>query len=300
MSSIEIISDKLIVRGGSSFGEHCFTSGNTVPVFNIETFHALNQAIGFVKYKNRNNGDVFYRGQCKLYNSMLPSIFHKRKTLGSRHKAQESLNKVISNISTDVSLSKSMGFKAGDDFTVIEGMLQHYGYPTRCIDVVDNHWVALWFGLYEHICLSESDQYFTLKRRDFIPKWSLNTADERGYQYLIMLCANKSVDSTSGVIRGEDVITVDLRVALPSMFIRPHAQHGVVLKKVGQCGDEDFDLSSRVVAIFRLRIEDVSQWLGNGQLLTQDSLFPSKAFDFGYNILLKRQQDLNLHLIQYL
>lgn len=30
---------------------------------------------------------------------------------------------------------------------IIEGMLQHYGIETRCIDAVDSHWIALWFGL---------------------------------------------------------------------------------------------------------------------------------------------------------
>ena len=32
---------------------------------------------------------------------------------------------------------------------VIEAVLQHYGATTYCVDFVDNHWTALWFGLYE-------------------------------------------------------------------------------------------------------------------------------------------------------
>jgi len=30
-------------------------------------------------------------------------------------------------------------------------MLQHYGSSTRCMDFVDNHWIALWFGLYQWV-----------------------------------------------------------------------------------------------------------------------------------------------------
>ena len=32
---------------------------------------------------------------------------------------------------------------------VIEAVLQHYGAKIFCVDFVDNHWTALWFGLYQ-------------------------------------------------------------------------------------------------------------------------------------------------------
>lgn len=32
---------------------------------------------------------------------------------------------------------------------VVEAVLQHYGATTYCVDFVDNHWTALWFGLYK-------------------------------------------------------------------------------------------------------------------------------------------------------
>ena len=52
---------------------------------------------------------------------------------------------------------------------------------------------------------------------------------------------------------------------------------------------QDYDFANDVVCIIRIRIDRANQWLGDGQLMTQEALFPAPAFDNGYDILLKRK-----------
>ena len=58
----------------------------------------------------------------------------------------------------------------------IEGMLQHYGVPTRFIDVVDNHWVALWMGLNQTDRPKQYNQYYHYTERS-IPLVELAKGD---------------------------------------------------------------------------------------------------------------------------
>ena len=66
------------------------------------------------------------------------------------------------------------------------------------------------------------------------------------------------------------------------------AQHGLVLTKNRHETDDTYDLSSNVVGIVKMRVDHVAKWLGEGELLSAESLFPSPAFDFGYERLLSR------------
>ena len=89
------------------------------------------------------------------------------------------------------------------------------------------------------------------------------------------------------------MIEVDLRKALPSTFLRPHAQHGLVIKKnVSNSSPSaiDFDLSSNVVGIIRIRIDRAKRWIGDGELLTQDNLIPPPGYDPGYDLLLNKSE----------
>lgn len=84
-----------------------------------------------------------------------------------------------------------------------------------------------------------------------------------------------------------------MRQALPSTFLRPHAQHGLVIRrKVHNCdiqkNAEAYDLAPAIVGIIRIRIDRVKEWIGTGKLLTQSSLFPPPAYDYGYDLLLER------------
>lgn len=130
------------------------TWGNSlIPIYDVPSMHSFNQLVGYVKHINAGNGTVLYRGQCKLYERVVPSIMHDMAK-----KADNDLRLVesISAIVADKPCLKFFGLRNSDvdgwrlyQKLMIEAILQHYGANTYCVDFVDNHWTALWFGLYE-------------------------------------------------------------------------------------------------------------------------------------------------------
>lgn len=130
------------------------TWGSTpIPIYDVPNMHSLNQLVGYVKHINAGNGTVLYRGQCKLYEHIVPSIKHDLKKEKENVDRLETSTKAIIGESA---LLKYFGLKKPEvagwtlfQRLVIEAVLQHYGATTYCVDFVDNHWTALWFGLYE-------------------------------------------------------------------------------------------------------------------------------------------------------
>ena len=49
---------------------------SSIPIYDVPTMHSLNQLVGYVKHINAANGTVLYRGQCSLYEKVVPSIKH--------------------------------------------------------------------------------------------------------------------------------------------------------------------------------------------------------------------------------
>lgn len=125
---------------------------STIPIYDVPTMHSLNQLVGYVKHINATNGTVLYRGQCRLHGSVAPSIKHDLATeKHNNDRLEEAKNAILK----EDSLLKFLGLKKEDvkgwelfQKLVIEAVLQHYGANTYCVDFVDNHWTALWFGLY--------------------------------------------------------------------------------------------------------------------------------------------------------
>ena len=108
--------------------------------------------VGYVKHINAGAGTVLYRGQCDLYEKVIPSIYHDRGKIIHNNKL---LNQAIQNIFNDEPFLHFLGFRNTRiqgwqlyEKLIIEAVLQHYGAKTYCVDFVDNHWTALWFGLY--------------------------------------------------------------------------------------------------------------------------------------------------------
>ena len=239
---------------------HKFSSHHEVPVFEVSDYRALNQLIGYAKFLNTEYGDVYYRGEVHLHQTLLPSI--ARYPNYSRF--EEALNTAIRNAISDEKFSgtaKLSGFKGKrNPALIVEALLQHYGYSTHFIDLVDNHWIALWFGL---------NQFKKIK--------NLSAVD------------NNAAPVERGIYVGNEIITIDLRSSLPSIFLRPHAQHGLVVRRNTHDPADSFDISANVVGIVRLRIDNVISWIGSGNLLESANLFPSPAYDYGYEILLQRK-----------
>ena len=95
-----------------------------------------------------------------------------------------------------------------------------------------------------------------------------------------MIAVSKSeTASDNGIKIGDDTISVDLRSTLPSTFLRPHAQHGWTIKRKSLDSEHGLDMANNVVGILRIRVCDAFNWVGNGELLSQESLFPNPHFD---------------------
>lgn len=124
-----------------------------IPIYDVPSMHALNQLVGYIKHINASNGTVLYRGQCSLYKQVVPSIKHD---LSTEEENKARLEETMKAVLGEDSLLKFLGLKNTDvkgwelfQMLVIEAVFQHYGATTYCVDFVDNHWTALWFGLYQ-------------------------------------------------------------------------------------------------------------------------------------------------------
>ena len=285
----------LSILGTRYYQMHFFDCGNSVPVYDVSTMHGLNQLIGHAKFNNKEYGQVLYRGESKLHGSLIPSLF--RGCRGTTRWGQ--ISPLVSKILLSDELRSAVN--AGTDLKLarhkVEGMLQHYGVQTRFLDLVDNHWVALWMGLHNCCEAKIIGHYFHYEKRH-IPLVEMASGipvkEEDLYQYILMLALPKSNNvDTEGIELTDGFIKVDLRQALPSVFLRPHSQHGLVARKKVNYSTlaKDYDMASQVIGILRIRIDKANSWLGDGMLLSQDNLFPSPMNDYGYDLLLHLSED---------
>ena len=241
-----------------------------------------------------------------MYRTIEPSIYHGIESTGARNKRNHLLNLVIDRAINDKAFAHFMRLdNTPISRTRLESVLQHYGIPTHYVDVVDNHWTALWFGankytayLRNSFCKYEKrsvDMGDVLQKRIELsgPEFDayLETIKESMYQYLLLIAVSKpETISDNGINIGEDTISVDLRSTLPSTFLRPHAQHGWTIKRNSLDHEHGLDMANNVVGILRIRVCDAFNWVGNGELLSQESLFPNPHFDQGYNVLLNHKE----------
>lgn len=285
-----------------------FANGHNVPIFSIKTTSAFNQLIGYAKFINRHYGEVYYRGITKLFDNVRPSIMRGR-TDGQTLDLLNILNQIYNHpflkqtlklenplpgkgeriIRENRRINRFNSYKA-------ESILQHYCGYTRFLDVVDNHWIALWMGLHDFTSHGDHKGIYvncvkrSLSIGDFIENQQAINPDEI-YVYILLIAMPGTYSITSeGIIESDDFVQVDLRKALPSIYLRPHAQHALVVRRrnkgnVYQTADY-YDLASQVVGILQVRIDIAERWIGSGELLTKENIFPSPALDQGYHRLL--------------
>lgn len=231
-----------------------------------------------------------------MHPSLKPSLF---RGIQNTEKPSDRISNLINRIIADPYMQNELKISSKAPEATkhkIEGILQHYGIPTRFVDVVDNHWIALWMGLNRAEKLKQRSSYYHYRERTIplleIANKEKATEDEL-FQYVLLLAIPfPETRILAGIQSSHDYIEVDLRQALPSTFLRPHAQHGIVLRrKVHQPqsrGANAYDIAPTVVGIIKIRIDRVHDWMGTGELLTQSNLFPPPAYDYGYDILLER------------
>ena len=309
--SPQILTDKSRVEGCYFIRHYKFNNGHIVPIYDISTTNALNQIIGHVKFLNAEYGNVYYRGVGELYDNVLPALMR-----GRVRGVPDDLNKTLSDIINNPYFKESLKLfklkrpKSSQDHYLnnkfkrynkyyVEALLQHYAGSTRFLDVVDNHWVALWMGLHKFASHGKGNKFYHSVKRS-LSAWDLyeahiekkeNTVNGYIYAYILLIAMPypKSIPEC-GICETDGFVEVDLRKALPSIYLRPHAQHALVVRRRDKENTESkanyYDMASQVTAILRVRVDRVAEWLGEGLLLTQENLFPSPSIDQGYNNLL--------------
>jgi hypothetical protein len=247
-------------------------------VFHVSDSHSLIQAAGYLKYIYAEEGKkVYFRGQNKIFDGMAPSLFRGIDSRSAQDRRIRLLNEYVEesrNISSLLS---------GLPIDMVKPLLQHYGVKTSWLDLVDNVWVALWFACHRARTNGRIDEYLHFSRRT-----SVVDGGDGKYAYIVLVAVDRSENQpVPGLEIGESTEFIDLRVATPSVFVRPHSQHGVLFRLRGGPERRKTDYSSSVVGVIRASLKDAINWLGDGRLLDTHSLFPPPHYDKGYEILLK-------------
>jgi len=261
--------NKLNIRGTKSV-----TNPHGQVIFHARDTHALIQAAGYLKHVrgSKNSELVYFRGESKLYPALTPTAFRGMSTQRAESSAIGRINTAIGQFARPL---KSTGSYAH------EALLQHYGLKTTWIDLVDNIWVALWFACHTARSVGPCSEYMHFERR--VPR-----TDSTGKAYVLLIAADAvAPDKTRpGLYSGSNTELVDLRIAAPSVFLRPHAQHGLLMRRKGDTIGRPIDYSSQVRGILEIDLEDALEWLGNSTALSTHSLFPPPSYDNGYGNLL--------------
>jgi hypothetical protein len=255
-------------------------------VFHITRPHVLVQAAGYLKHVRASSSakSVYFRGQRSLYKTIPPTLYRGLKKSESRVKRDDEMNRLLKKIRAEQKI-----FRAVPDH-VQEPLLQHYGLKTRWLDVVDNVWIALWFACHSAHTFGSHSQYQHFERR--IPR---HLKDNERFAYIILLESSSIPSGALGPGCFQDIssVTIDLRVAAPSHFVRPHAQHGLVVKALDDKNRAPLDFSPLLAGVIRVDLEDALEWLGAGDLLNVHALFPPPPYDCGYQEILNNLPDPN-------
>lgn len=258
-------------------------------VIHAKTPQGLIQVVGYAKYKLGQDSVVYYRGQQSNYATMYPSLY--------RHKYKDGTGKIVSKIIVDDEKSKRAGileelvselvseglFLRNTPNIAAEGILQHYGMNTRYVDVVDNVWSALWFA-----CHSVKDCVFSNNIKHVV-------RSVQPFSYIYMLCLGKLKSINGGVYETyKNYEIMDLRTAAPSLYLRPHAQHGLVVKRINRQLYSRSNLMDAVGVVIKIDTKVALSWIGEGQLLMPANIYPSMFFDAGYAAL-SRIDDLSFY-----
>jgi len=248
-----------------------------IHVYDVSNQHVFVQASGYLKHVLAKDAvcGVFFRGQSRLYPTLEPSLYRGAKTQKQKQRRDDALNAYLK-------ASKGKVLRSVAEYAR-EPLLQHYGIRTRWLDVVDNIWIALWFACHTAHTTGPLDKYLHFEKRKLVidPK-------EPEYAYVLMVKTGmETVElATPGLYTSKDTELIDLRIAAPSTFLRPHSQHGLLFRRSRWTDHNHMDNAEFVAGVLRVKLRDALEWLGDGSLTTIHALFPPPTYDFGYGQLL--------------
>jgi hypothetical protein len=248
--------------------------------------HALIKAAGYLKYVHggEDSEGVYFRGQGKIYGSLSPALYRNITTQKARDKREYELKQVLAEVRKSAGIFSTFGDYAH------EALIQHYGISTTWIDLVDNVWVALWFACNHAIVSGKYKEHLHFEER-------IAAGSDR-YAFILFVAADIEQRNRKmpGYYFGPKTELVDLRVAAPSIFLRPHAQHGLLFRqKASATTGRPKDYRNQIRGVIGVELARAIEWLGAGRMVAVHSLFPPPLYDEGYDILLNL--DLGSHSI---
>ncbi len=272
-------------------------------VWSVRNPHELTQVAGYLRFVGE-GGLSLFRGQTALHRDMLASAFRRAegkpvgragvgrhatalggyidKIVGAACKCDRAKKFVYAHECDEVVTSKG-ALLNGTHRAAVEPLLQHYGLNTRWVDVVDNIWVALWFACHEQVSI-----------RQFAHHTRRSPAQEgAGAKAYVFVLSTGPLEQTGvpGYQVSPTVRFVDLRYCVPSLYLRPHAQHGALIapRKIdmGTVGSPIGSIASQVAGVLEVDLNDALLWLGQGSMTSMSVLFPSATHDAGYRLLLE-------------
>ncbi|MFQ2253866.1 FRG domain-containing protein [Aeromonas hydrophila] len=249
-----------------------------IKILDVEESHALIMAAGYLKHNTLEG--IYFRGQSNYYDELRPALYRGIDSDAAKNSREERLNNKINEYREACSAFSKFG-----DY-VAEPLLQHYGLQTTWLDLVDNIWVALWFACHE--AKSTRDGHFIHFQRR-IP----NESNKYAYIYLVGTDLERRRIDKPGYWSGYNTELIDLRIAAPSYFLRPHAQHGLLFRCKGNAAGRPLNYAKQIRGLVRIPLEKAFDWLGNGLTVGVHSLFPPAYYDNGYKILLQSGVDFD-------
>lgn len=251
-------------------------------VLNVSDPHALIQAVGYLKHMCSYNGEsIYFRGQSSSYERLSPSLFRLiTRSQKSRSDHSRAMDATVKRIVRSNDIFDSF------DSIAHEPLLQHYGLKTTWVDLIDNIWVALWFACHQVFSSGRYGwKYIHFQRRD-----AYNEPDAMAY--VLCVATEFSPTKVAGHHQGNSTELIDLRICAPSVFLRPHAQHGLLFRMRPTDTGRPLDYASCIRGIVGIKLRDALNWLGDAPTLSVHGLFPPPYYDTGYGQLLNSHSDV--------
>ena len=115
-------------------------------------------------------------------------------------------------------------------------------------------------------------------------------SDRFAYVLLLSVSHNNYEQYQPGISGNSHSEVLDLRYAIPSYFVRPHSQHGLLIRQKEKQNGTALDFTDLIEGVIRIHLADALLWLGSGRSFDVHSLFPPPIYDTGYQQLLQLRE----------
>lgn len=252
--------------------EICAGLKDEFPYIETKSYAALIQIIGYYKYMSHKDGkknELVLRGQTKCYGSMIPNAYRQLDKEEYRQK-DERIDAFLEHF-RNVAQYDLAPLNQG----TTEPYLQHYGIATRWLDCCDTAPNALFFATHQRIYDKKTRLVKYVKSRN-----------RYGVLYIIDCGGPKMPhrSATLGLSSFDALDLIDLRVAKPSKILRPHMQHGLLVRN-----HDHGHMDMQVIAALRFDCKMGRRWLGDAESLSYESYFPGPQQDSALNFLMSNE-----------